>query len=146
MNKASKSNNWHHNAKLTERAKYLRKHATKAEVYLWKFGLKSKVMVYSFQRQRPVLHYIAYFMYKDLLLIIECDGATHLLEGAEKKDLKRQSALEAIGFTFLRFDDGMILSNLSLTLSIIEQEVELLAKQKEKSLSTDNHQEGISLE
>lgn len=50
MSHASKLNNWYHNPKLTEKARNLRKNATKAEVYLWKFGLKSKVMGYSFQR------------------------------------------------------------------------------------------------
>ena len=77
-----------------------------------------------------MLIYIADFMCKELLLIIECDGATHLMDGAEMKDLKIQKALEAVGFTFLRFEDGMILNHLSLALGIIEQEVERLAKLK----------------
>ncbi|MBI9066444.1 MAG: DUF559 domain-containing protein [Salinivirgaceae bacterium] len=124
MEKASESNNWYFNANLTERAKYLRKHATKAEVYLWKFALKSNMMGVKFLRQRPVLNYIADFMCKELMLIIECDGITHQLEGAEQKDLKRQKVLGDIGFTFLRFEDDMVLNNSTTTLSIIEQEVE----------------------
>ncbi len=77
-----------------------------------------------FLRQRPVLHYIADFMCRELLLIIECDGASHLVEGAAERDQKRDKDLEAIGFKVLRFEDGMILNDLSLTLSIIEQVIE----------------------
>ena len=128
MEKASIQNNWHYNPKLKERAKYLRTHFTKAESYLWKFGLKGNIMGFAFKRQRPVLNYIADFMCCELLLIIECDGATHLLPGAEERDLKRQHELEALSFTVLRFEDGMVLNHLSTTLSIIQQEVERLAK------------------
>ncbi len=82
---ATKENNFHYNPKLKNRSRYLRSKSTKAEVYLWKFALSNKIMRYRFLRQRPVLNYIADFMCKELLLIIEVDGVTHLLEGAEKK-------------------------------------------------------------
>ncbi len=126
MQPASKINKWHHNPNLTKRARYLRKHATKSEIFLWKFALKSEIMGYSFDRQRPVLNFIADFMCRELMLIIECDGITHQLEGAKERDEKRQQALEDVGFTVLRFEDNMILNNLSTTLSIIEQEVKRL--------------------
>lgn len=126
MEKASQINNWYYNPKLLERARYLRKHATKSETYLWKFALKNKIMGHKFYRQRPVMNYIADFMCKELLLIIECDGITHQMPETAIKDVKRQKDLEAIGFTFLRFEDNMILDNLSLTLSILEQEIKKL--------------------
>lgn len=85
MEKASKENNWHYNPKLTARAKNLRRDFTKAESYLWKFALKRKLTGYTFNIQPPVLLYIADFLCRELLLIIECDGATHLLAGAKKK-------------------------------------------------------------
>jgi len=81
-----------------------------------------------FMRQRPVLNYIADFMCRELLLIIECDGITHLQEGASEKDSIRQKKLEEVGFTVLRFEDSMILNNLTLAISIIEQEVERLKR------------------
>ena len=126
MEKAKKENNYLYNPKLKERARRLRTKGTKAEAYLWKFALKNKMMGYKFLRQRPVLNYIADFMCPELLLIIEADGATHLLEGAEKKDLKRQRALENVGFTVLRFEDNVIINNMTWVLSIIEQEVQRL--------------------
>lgn len=130
MQLATKSNKWHHNPGLTERARYLRKHATKSEVFLWKFALKSNIMGYSFDRQRPVLNYIADFMCKELMLIIECDGITHQLEGAEERDMIRQKNLEEIGFTVLCFDDGMILNHLTTAIAIIEQEIKRLEIEK----------------
>ncbi|MBR8537018.1 DUF559 domain-containing protein [Carboxylicivirga sediminis] len=76
-----------------------------------------------FLRQRPVLNYIADFMSRELLLIIECDGASHMLEGADGRDELRDKALENVGFKILRFADDMVIDNLSLTQSIIEQTV-----------------------
>jgi very-short-patch-repair endonuclease len=51
---------------------------TKAETCPWKFALRANQLKgYPFRRQRPVLNYIADFMCKDLMLIIEVDGITH---------------------------------------------------------------------
>ncbi len=78
MGKASPKNNWHYNNKLKKFASQLRKNMTKAEACLWKYGLKSgKLSHWKFNRQRPVLNYIADFMCKNLLIIIEVDGFTH---------------------------------------------------------------------
>nr|WP_321451184.1 DUF559 domain-containing protein [uncultured Carboxylicivirga sp.] len=129
MEIASSKNNWHYNPYLTERARYLRKHFTKSEAYLWKFGLRGSLMGVKFLRQRPVLNYIADFMCRDLLLIIECDGASHLIEGAAEKDARRDALLQEVGFKVLRFDDSMILDHLTTTLGIVAQEVEERKKQ-----------------
>lgn len=127
MQKATKENNYLYNINLRERAKLLRRKGTKAEAYLWKFALKKKIQGYKFLCQRPVMNYIADFMCPELMLIIETDGVSHLLEGAEKKDLARQRKLEQAGFYVLRFEDGAVLNNLSTVLTIIEQEVKELA-------------------
>ncbi len=123
MEIASKLNNWHYNPYLTERAKRLRRNFTKSEAYLWKFALKNGMMGTKFLRQRPVLNYIADFMSRELLLIIECDGASHMIEGADERDKVRDKILENVGFRILRFGDDMVIDNLSLTQSIIEQTV-----------------------
>ena len=60
---------------------------TKAEACLWRYVLRARKMKgYSFRRQRPVLHYIADFMCKELKLIIEVDGITHQFEETIKYD------------------------------------------------------------
>ncbi|MBN2610373.1 MAG: DUF559 domain-containing protein [Bacteroidales bacterium] len=76
--KANKSNYLLYNKKLQPFANRLRKDMTKAEACLWKFVLRSRMMLgYQFRRQRPVLNYIADFMCKELRLIIEVDGGSH---------------------------------------------------------------------
>lgn len=127
MQKATKENNYLYNIKLRERARILRRKGTKAEAFLWKFALRNKIQGYKFLRQRPIMDFIADFMCPELMLIIETDGASHLLEEAEKKDIYRQKMLEKAGFTVLRFEDGAVLNNLSMVLTIIEQEVNELA-------------------
>jgi len=87
MKQASKENNYLYNINLKERARYLRRKGTKAEAYLWKFVLKDRIQGYKFLRQRPIMNYIVDFMCPELMLIIETDGSSHLIEGAEKKRL-----------------------------------------------------------
>ncbi|MCW3076617.1 MAG: hypothetical protein JWO32_1226, partial [Bacteroidetes bacterium] len=58
-----------------------RSQMTKSEVCLWKYAFRAKQMGYTFNRQQPVLNYIADFMCNELKLIIEVDGYTHLSGG-----------------------------------------------------------------
>ena len=67
---------------------------------------------YSFRRQRPVLNYIADFMCKELMLVIEVDGITHQFEEVMAKDEKKEAALKNAGFTILRFNNGEVLNNI----------------------------------
>ena len=75
MNQADKSNTFHYNKNLRPFANTNRKNMTKAEACLWKFVIgRRQMMNYQFRRQRPILNYIADFMCKELMLIIEVDG------------------------------------------------------------------------
>lgn len=68
-------------------ARAMRKNMTKAEACLWKYALRAGQMNgYTFYRQRPVLNYIADFLCKELNLIIEVDGITHLDKETLEKD------------------------------------------------------------
>ena len=53
-------------------------------------------MGYPFTRQRPVLSYIVDFMYKELCLVIEVDGVTHLDEEVIEKDKIKQRNKEIL--------------------------------------------------
>ncbi|RDC55759.1 DUF559 domain-containing protein [Pedobacter chinensis] len=113
MEKAKKENLWHYNSNLTAFANTNRKNMTKAEACIWKFLLSSKQMMgYSFRRQRPILNFIADFMCKDLMLIIEIDGLTHQWETVAEKDILREKILSEIGFTIIRFSDEEVLTDL----------------------------------
>ena len=101
-----------YNKRLQTFAHEKRYEMTKAEACLWKFVLSTKKTGYTFNRQRPVLNYIADFMCKELKLIIEVDGYSHFLDEIKMKDEKKQKALENLGYTVIRFQDSEILNQI----------------------------------
>ncbi|MBK7344170.1 MAG: DUF559 domain-containing protein [Saprospiraceae bacterium] len=127
--KASPQNFFHYNSRLRNFAHSNRGHMTKGEACLWKYVLRGRMMKgYQFRRQRPVLNYIADFMCKELLLIIEVDGFTHQFEEVLDKDLVREQALQKAGFRILRFSDQEVLTELRQvvrTLEIMIEQIEL---------------------
>jgi very-short-patch-repair endonuclease len=121
----SKHNNHFYNKNLQPYANRLRKEMTKAEACLWKYVLRaSKMKDYPFRRQRPVLNYIADFMCKELMLIVEVDGSIHELEEVIRNDIVRQQALEEAGFTVLRFTNEEVLTNIKWVHSYLEDWIE----------------------
>ena len=131
MEKPDKNNHYFYNNQLQPYANKLRKEMTKAEACLWKFVLKeSQMKDYVFRRQRPILHYIADFMCKELLLVIEVDGATHFENDVVKKDLRKQKDLENEGYTVLRFWDDDVLNNIFWVQRTIMGWIEVQEKEK----------------
>lgn len=125
--KASKHNNFGYNKHLRSNANDLRKNMTKAEACLWKYVLRAGSMKgFTFRRQRPVLNYIADFMCKELMLIIEVDGITHSHEEVSEYDSIRQKALENAGFKVIRFTDEEVLHHINNVHAAIEDEVTLV--------------------
>ena len=121
----SNNDNHYYNKNLQPYANRLRKEMTKAEACLWKYVLRAgKMKGFQFRRQRPALKYIADFMCKELMLIIEVDGITHHSEEAIKKDEFRQNVLEEAGFTVLRFTDEEVLNNIQFVHSYLEDWIE----------------------
>lgn len=80
----------------------------------------------TFNRQRPVLNYIADFMCKEVKLIIEVDGYTHLLEDVIIKDQIRQANLEAAGFKVIRFKDEEVLKEINRVREVIFETINSL--------------------
>lgn len=121
MSIANKYNNHAYNKRLQPYANALRKDMTKAEACLWKYVLRARGLKgYSFRRQRPVLNYIADFMCKDLMLIIEVDGITHLDEKVIINDKIRQQRLELSGFAVLWFTDDEVLKDIEEVRKFLE--------------------------
>ncbi len=117
--------NHFYNKNLQPNANRLRKEMTKAEACLWKYVLRAgKMKGYGFRRQRPVLNFIADFMCKELMLIVEVDGSIHELEDVRKNDEQRQKALEEAGFTVLRFTNNEVLMNIQWVHSCLEEWIE----------------------
>lgn len=131
--KATKSNHYAYNKNLRSRAHKLRYTMTKAEACLWKYALRAGSMCgYTFRRQRPVLNYIADFMCKELMLVIEVDGITHQFEEVIKKDKIRQTNLENAGFRVIRFTDDEVLKNMQ----DVRRAIEIVIKEIEHNSSS----------
>lgn len=98
----------HYNIKLKPFARKLRSKSTNAEIIIWNTLLKNKKMKgYPFLRQRPIDKYIADFLSKELKLIIEVDGGSHIMKG--EADKQRDERLLALGFTTLRFTNDEVM-------------------------------------
>ena len=54
------------------------------------------------------------------MLVIEVDGITHQGEEVIKNDQMRQKALEAAGYTVLRFTDEEVLNDIQSVQSFLE--------------------------
>ena len=98
---------------------------TKAEASLWKYVLSGKNLKgYQFRRQRPAFKYVADFLCKELMLIIEVDGITHDSEKAAAKDKQRERELTEAGFRILRFTDDEVLRNIDGVMKKLENMVD----------------------
>ena len=75
-----------------------------------------------------MLQYIADFLCKELKLIIEVDGITHLNVETSKKDKRKACALESAGFTIIRFTDEDVLKNMSGVIQRIEKVVDAIGR------------------
>lgn len=108
----------YYNEKLKNKARDLRKNSTFSEVLLWNEIKAKRMMGCQFMRQKPIGNYIVDFYCSKLQLVIEIDGESHV--DKEEKDKKRQSWLESIGLSFLRFSDHDVKTNLDGVLKTIE--------------------------
>jgi len=88
-------NNQNYNKNLRSKAHSLRHSMTKAEACLWKYALRAGMMKgYVFNRQRPIGNYIADFVCKELMLVIEVDGYSHQHEEIQTKDKLKEDYLK----------------------------------------------------
>ncbi len=85
---------------LIDRAKCLRKEATRQENHLWYDYLKYYPL--RFQRQKAIGNYIVDFYCHRARLVIELDGSQHYEDDASLYDAKRTAFLNAQGLTVLR--------------------------------------------
>jgi very-short-patch-repair endonuclease len=103
---------YHYNKNLRQYSEQLRNNSTLAEVILWNEILKGRKLGYQFYRQRLILNYVGDFFCKELKLVIETDGVTHLEEDVKRKDKEKQENLFSHGYTILRFKDEEVVGEL----------------------------------
>ena len=88
-------------AKAVNKAKILRKNATKQENHLW-FDFLRKLPV-RFYRQYTIENYIVDFFCPKADLVIELDGSQHYEPSAIEYDIKRTQTLNRHNLTVFRY-------------------------------------------
>lgn len=108
-----------YNPKLKERAKTLRQARNLPEVLFWKQVTKGNFHKIDFDRQRVIGNYIVDFYIKQLGLVIEIDGTSHI--GKEEYDSIREAFLISLNLKVYRITVGDILNNITKTLTELEE-------------------------
>jgi phosphoribosylformimino-5-aminoimidazole carboxamide ribotide isomerase len=106
-----------------QKAEELRNNLTEAENILWNY-LKGNSFGIKFRRQHPASMYVLDFYAHKIKLAIEVDGSIHSLEEVKKNDLQRQSHLESLGISFIRFSNFEVIKETDKVLLKIKSEVE----------------------
>ena len=82
-----------------------------AERRVWDRLRKAQIDGYRFRRQHPVGRHFADFACDRLRLIVEVDGGVHLLDEVILRDHLRQTELEGLGWTVIRFTNAEIMDH-----------------------------------
>ena len=96
-----------YNPNLKQRSRDLRNDCQLSEKLLWN-QLKGKQTGYTFNRQKPILNYIADFYCKELDLVIEIDGASHFSKEAQEYDEERDRKMKVLGLKVIRVLDSEV--------------------------------------
>lgn len=104
-------------------SKKLRKEMTPFEEKLWYYLRAKRFMNLKFRRQVPIGNYIADFICKSKMLIIELDGSGHLKENQAKYDEERDSYLKSLGYKVLRIYNTDIDKNIDNVLEYIKNSI-----------------------
>jgi len=99
------------------RARTLRQNETDAEHKLWNALRGRRLGAAKFVRQYPVGRYVADFVCREKMLIVEVDGGQH---ADSEQDAVRTQYLNARGYSVLRLWNNEVLQNLSGCLEALE--------------------------
>ena len=126
------ANHLPYNPRLKEFSRNMRNYGEKAEAMLWKC-LKSKQLGFTFNRQKPILNYIADFYCKELNLVVEIDGASHFSAEAFQKDKERDRQMRTLGLEIVRVLDSDVRKDPNRVALFIEKQCKLI-QEREKEL------------
>ena len=96
-----------------------RKNPTEAESILWE-ALKAKGIGAKFRRQHIIGDFIVDFYCNEANLVVELDGGYHNKPTQMKSDAERTAALNAMGYTELRFKNEEVICNIDKVLKTIK--------------------------
>ena len=94
---------------LKDNSQNLRVDQTDAERKLWQRIYRDQFLGFRFHRQKPLLSYIVDFYCAKAKLIIVLDGSQHYEPDYQEKDALRDSELNSLGFTVLRFSNDEVI-------------------------------------
>ena len=114
-----------YNPRLKEFSRSMRGYGEKSEAMLWK-RLKAKQTGFAFNRQKPILNFIADFYCKELGLVVEIDGASHFSHEAYEKDQERDRQMRAIGLEIIRVIDSDVRKDADTVATFIEEQCKLI--------------------
>ncbi|HPD33284.1 MAG TPA: endonuclease domain-containing protein [Candidatus Kapabacteria bacterium] len=98
-----------------------------SEALLWLKLKNKKLHGYQFNRQKPILNYIVDFYCKQLKLVIEIDGNSHI---DIEKDCLRQKEIEDLGLKVIRFKDIDIKKNMAGVIMVLESWIDEFEKKQ----------------
>jgi very-short-patch-repair endonuclease len=99
-------------------ARKLRQNPTRAERVLWRY-LRKHYLGYKFRRQHPAWKYVLDFYCHPLRLAIEIDGGIHEEKVNEMLDKERETNLNGLGITIIRFTNEMVCFDVDEVISTI---------------------------
>ena len=100
-----------------ERARGLRRNMTDAEQAVW-YRLRNRALGgYRFRRQHDIGPYIADFVCKEAMLVLEIDGGQH--GDRQHYDLHRTTYLQSQGYRVLRFWNNDVLADIQSVLEVV---------------------------
>ena len=110
----------------TALARGLRQRSGLTEQKVWAQLRAGKLDGLKFRRQHPVGRFIADFACERLKLIIEIDGGVHDRDDVALNDHLRQTELEALGWTVLRFSNEQALDRFDTLADAIRAHARLI--------------------
>ena len=114
-----------YNPRLKGFSRAMRGYGEKSEAMLWK-RLKARQTGFAFNRQKPILNYIADFYCKELGLVVEIDGASHFSKEAFEKDKERDRQMRALGLEIIRVLDGDVRKDADRVAMFVEDQCKLI--------------------
>ena len=109
---------------LLEFAREMRQKAAPAEHILWCCLRNRRLNGFKFRRQTSIGKYVADFYCAECKLVVELDGESHFLPGAEAKDAKRTERLNDDGYSVVRYTNVDVFENLDGLLATLLRECE----------------------
>ena len=95
-----------------DRRKELRRKATPAELYLWRYIKNDQINGYRFRRQFGIGGFIVDFYCPKLRLVVEVDGGIHSNPDVARYDDERAEYIRSCFIRIIRFTNDEVLNNI----------------------------------